>query len=137
MKYLIPTFVLLVLTMAFGFLMTRREEVQSTVLRVPGQLFQKNDDGTIGNLYNIQLVNKTFEEKKIHLELKTEFDGAVLELIGETDLLLDPQESTEGVFFVKIPAEELGKMKSKIQIEIYEGDKLISKETTSFISPSK
>ncbi len=128
--------VLVVLTGIFGFLMTQRSEIQATVLRVPGQLYQQNPDGTISNLYNVQLVNKTFDEKEIQLSLNSEYSEAKIELVGETDLMLKPQETSEGVFFIKIPAEELKGMKSKISVEIYVENELITREETTFISPT-
>ncbi len=136
-RVLAYSLVLMVLTVVFGFLMTQRSEIQATVLRVPGQLFQKNDDGTIGNLYNIQLVNKTFEEKGVELRLISDFESGEITLIGEDNLVLPPQGTTEGVFFVRIPAEELSRMKTEIEIEVVSEGQIITAEKTTFISPSK
>jgi cytochrome c oxidase accessory protein FixG len=136
-RILAYTLVLVFLSGIFGFLMTQREDVESLVLRVPGQLYQKNDDGTISNLYNIQLVNKTFDSKNIELKLKTRFPGAKMEMVGGENMKLPPQESLGGVFFVKIPFDELKTMKSNIIIEVYSNGEMISHESSTFISPFK
>src|SRR5204862_497809 len=43
----------------FLFLLFSRSDVQTTLLRAPGALFQQTADGKIENIYTLKLVNKT------------------------------------------------------------------------------
>jgi cytochrome c oxidase accessory protein FixG len=54
-------FVLLVLVGILSFTIATRSMLKTTVLKVPGTLYQKTTDGFVTNLYNIEFVNKTFE----------------------------------------------------------------------------
>ncbi len=114
-----------------AFIMTR-SDVGITILKVPGQLYQKTDDGQISNLYNIQFVNKTFEEQNITLEIKGDMSASI-EQVGNSDIIIPPNEIYKGVFFIKIPKENISSVKSVLKIEVYSNGKLISTEKTKFL----
>lgn len=59
---------LIVLTGAFTALIVSRSIFDSTVMRVPGQLYQENADGTVSNLYKIKLVSKSAKTLPYHLK---------------------------------------------------------------------
>src|SRR5690606_10481120 len=61
--------VLGVLVPALLALVITRSDVESTVLRTPGLLFQKREDGRISNLYTYKLVNKTNRDMPVHFRL--------------------------------------------------------------------
>jgi polyferredoxin len=56
------TVVLVALVALFLFLLFTRSDVQTTLLRAPGALFQQMPNGRISNLYVVKLVNKTHRE---------------------------------------------------------------------------
>ncbi len=122
----------LALSFTLGFL---RSDIQSTVLRSPGTLYYNNDDGTISNLYKVQLVNKTFEE--MNLDISTDFKDARIEVVGsQKDIILPPSEETEVMFFVYIPKEEVKKLSTKVNIFIKSEDgKVLDKDKTTFLGP--
>ena len=64
------TVVLLALGGALGFLIFTRSDVQTTLLRRPGALFQQMPDGHFSNLYTVRVVNKTSREIPIELKLE-------------------------------------------------------------------
>ncbi len=114
-----------------AFILTR-SDVGITVLKVPGQLYQKTDDGQISNLYNIQFVNKTFEQQTITLEIRGDM-SATIEQVGSTEIVIPPNEIYKGVFFIKIPKQNITSVKSVLKIEVYSNGKLISTEKTKFL----
>ncbi|MDX5347547.1 MAG: cytochrome c oxidase accessory protein CcoG, partial [Hymenobacteraceae bacterium] len=59
------TAVLVVLVGALATLLLTRSNVEATVMRAQGQLYQLTDNGHVRNLYNISLINKTNEAKPI------------------------------------------------------------------------
>lgn len=113
-------------------LFARRAEVDTTVMRVPGTLFQKQPDGRISNLYNIQLVNKTFDLKT--LRLSTPLKGAEIRIVGES-LTLSPAAKAEAVVFIILPKDQLHSAKTRIPIEVYCGAEKVAETGTTFFSP--
>lgn len=116
-----------------GFLLNR-SEVEATILRVPGQLYQKTDDGRIFNLYNFKLINKTQREMELTLKLMSH-EGQV-ELVGFKDgLKLEKSSRAEGTLFLYMELSELDGDNTKVRFGIYEGDKLVEKFSTNFNGP--
>ncbi|HEY3430015.1 MAG TPA: cytochrome c oxidase accessory protein CcoG, partial [Cyclobacteriaceae bacterium] len=70
------SFVLLALLSLLGFTLLTRSDIETNVFKVPGTLYQKTDDEFITNLYNIEFVNKTFNN--ISLQLKVESPAAAV-----------------------------------------------------------
>jgi cytochrome c oxidase accessory protein FixG len=128
------TFVLIALISFLGFSLATRSDIEVTVLKVPGQLYQKTEDGQISNLYNIQFVNKTFVE--IKLEVKVEnMPSAQLSKVGEGDIIVHPNALSEGIFFIKIPKDKLVESKTNLKIGIYSNGELVEETTTNFLAP--
>lgn len=111
-----------------------RTDIETTILKVPGQLYQKTDHGTITNLYNIQFVNKTFEE--MHIELKVlDMPEAVISKVGEGDQLLEANSLSEGVYFIEIPKELVTETKMKLDVGVFVGGELKETTSTKFLGP--
>jgi len=127
--------VLAVLLVVMTGLLVSRANVAATVLRTPGQLFQKTDRGTITNLYNISVINKTNQPYPIELRMLEPAHGTI-SLVGTDGLTLPAQGITEGVFFAELPASELHTTNSKIRIGVFSGGKLITEEKTKFLAPA-
>ncbi|QCR22206.1 cytochrome c oxidase accessory protein CcoG [Pontibacter sp. SGAir0037] len=126
--------ILVLLVAALSTLLLTRDDAEATILRTPGQLYQKTEAGTIKNLYNISVINKTNAEMPLTLKLLSQ-EGAI-KVIGN-DLILPAQGIAEGVFFTEIPKSQLHGMNSKIEIGVYHGNELITKQETKFLAPAK
>jgi cytochrome c oxidase accessory protein FixG len=102
--------VLVILLSVLTFLLVSRQDVQVTVLRIPGSLSQELDSVTIGNLYNIEMINKTFEEMNIELSLAS--DDGKIKIIGQEDnvLKLKEGEVTKSTFFIAMPKAKINKV---------------------------
>jgi cytochrome c oxidase accessory protein FixG len=124
--------VLLALMGVFGYLMAVRTEVEATILRTPGLMFQKNDDGTISNLYNIEIVNKTYQSKAF--SLKINLPEATIKLIGKP-LTTSVGEMAKSSFFINIPERVIKENNTKIEIEILSNNRVVDKVKTSFMGP--
>ncbi|MET4075916.1 cytochrome c oxidase accessory protein CcoG [Hymenobacter sp. UYCo722] len=123
-------FLLVVLT---GLLVSRAN-VAATVLRTPGQLFQKTTHGTITNLYNISVINKTNQPYPITLRLLEPARGTI-SLISTNQLALPAQGIAEGVFFAELPRTALHHTNQKIRIGLFSRGKLIAETSTKFLGP--
>ncbi len=126
--------VLLVLLIGLFSALILRSDVETTVLRTSGMLFQEQSDGRISNLYNFKIVNKTFEEK--HLTFKLEDFEGDFKFIGDSDLIIKGQGLREGEFFLIIEKKNIKKRSSKIKIGVYENGKKIETVKTKFLGKS-
>lgn len=127
------TAVLAILMTALTTLLLTRDEAEATILRTPGQLYQKTEQGHIKNLYNISVINKTNHDMPLTLKLLDK--SGTIKVIGN-ELVLPAQGIAEGVFFTEIANEDLTGMNSEIEIGVYYGDELITTTETKFLGPA-
>ncbi|MEH0158512.1 cytochrome c oxidase accessory protein CcoG [Limibacter armeniacum] len=129
------TVVLALLVGAFGYLLTSRDSTETTILRVPGMIYQKAENGDIRNIYSLQVINKTNENMPITVKLVAP-EGKIT-FAGGDELELKAQDILDGIFFVDIPAERLEGMKTEVQFEIYSGEEKLEHVETNFLGPAK
>lgn len=123
----------LVLLMGFmSFLLISRSDVSATILRTPGMLYHKTDDGRISNLYNYKLINKTNRDMELEMRLLTE--GGELKMVG-SNLAIERQGLAEGAVFVIFSRDQIENKKKKIEIGIYSEGELIETTSTTFVGP--
>jgi len=126
--------VLTALVAVLGFTLFTRSDIETTVLKVPGTLYQKTEDGFITNLYNIEFVNKTFDP--IDLELRIESPAnAELSKVGEQTLTVPAQGLLKSVYFIKMPAPAITEPKTAVVIGVYRNNELVEQFKTKFIGP--
>lgn len=126
--------VLFILFTTLATLLSTRSNIETTVLRTPGLLYQKPDSLHISNLFNIQLVNKTFDDMPVEVRL-VEPKGAI-KWIGNRIDKIEKDYVSQGVFFIVIPRSEITKTKTLVKIEVYSNGKLIDDTETSFLGPN-
>ncbi len=123
--------VLILLLEGLGFLLATRNDVDVTVMRARGQLFQEVGTDSLSNLYMMNMLNKT--TKPIHVEMKVENFPGRINLIGH-ELLNTPAEgSAEATFFIVLPKSAIQKRDSKVVIGIYQEGKKIRTIKTGFL----
>ena len=128
------SFVLLALITLLSFMIATRSDVETTVLKVPGTLYQKAEDGAITNLYTFEFVNKTFED--ITLESRVESpSGAILYRVGEQAVTVPAGELLKSVYFIKIPRADIVSAKTVVAIGIFRDGKKIETVKAKFIGP--
>jgi cytochrome c oxidase accessory protein FixG len=126
--------VLLALVAFVSAAMLTRSDVETTVLKVPGTTFQRSDDGMISNLYNVEFVNKSFDD--ISLELKVESpSNAVLEKVGEKSIKIPGEGLLKSVFFLKIDPSKITQPKTEVVFGVYRDGRQIETIKSKFISP--
>ncbi len=127
--------VLTALIVVEAALIMGRSEVETTLMRVPGQLYQKTEKGTITNLYNAQLVNKTQEE--LELSLKLDDKNGVIRVVGDSQTVkVGPASKEEVVFFIEFPQEYIHQRKTNLDIHVMNGDKEMETIDTNFLGPN-
>lgn len=125
--------ILVVLTSLLGVLLATRKDIDSTVMRTPGMLFQKRGEDSISNLYNIKIVNKSNADVPVDVRLRNG-EGKV-EIIGGNDIIVPNEGQGAGSFFIVLPREAITKRKLELELELYNGDKKIEDVKTNFLGP--
>lgn len=126
--------VLLVLFTELTSMLILREDVETSILRTPGLLFQKVENNKISNLYNIKIVNKTFH--KMNVELKLVEPHGEIKWIGTGIISVGEDSLAEGEFFLIVPKEEIKKTKTLVNIQVFSGNKIVDNVNTSFLGPN-
>lgn len=129
------TGVLIALISLQVFLFATRSEVETVILRTPGQLFQKIEGG-YNNLYNFEVINKTAQDIT-EIEFKIKNPGGKIKFVGDAGTVAPKQGLLKGVFFVEMPTESLESRKTKIEIEVWSNGKKVDEATTNFLGPIK
>jgi len=124
--------ILFLLTSVLTVLLVKRTDIETTILRASGTLYQERNDGTVSNLYNAELVNKT--SHTINFQLKPVKSGAKIQFINRADSL-KKGESIKLTFFVIQQKRSIKEYKSNIKLEVTSGEKLLDKIETTFIAP--
>ncbi|MBI1766981.1 MAG: cytochrome c oxidase accessory protein CcoG [Bacteroidetes bacterium] len=127
------SFVLVLLIAILSFSLATRSDVKVTILKVPGTLYQRDGD-FVTNLYNIEFINKTFEEKKLELKVD-EPRAAVLTNVDGKDIVIPAEGLLKRVYFIKIPEKEIDNARIAIRLSVYENGELVEKAKAKFIGP--
>lgn len=125
------TVLCLVVLAVLSALLFTRKDIDVTVIRTPGQLYQDRGKDSISNLYNIKVANKTTNEIPLIIKLENE-EGSV-EIVGKPYVTIAKEGQGSGTFFVILPKKNIKTTKNKIVLGLYEGKKKIMDVETSFL----
>lgn len=125
--------VLLALIGSLVYLLYSREPIEATITRVPGTMYQEQEDGRISNLYNVQLINKTFEDA--HIELKLVDEKGEIKIVGEEDLTLLGQARKESTFFIILDREDIKTNSTRLNIAVQADGEVLDEIETRFMGP--
>ncbi len=123
------TGVLAVLLMVLGFLLISRPTLDVTVLRAPGQLFQREAGGQIANLYSVEVINKTYRALPIRFRLSNA--NARLRFVQPLTQIR-PGELTKTMFFILLPETALHQTNTPLTLDILSGNEVVDQVQTSF-----
>lgn len=124
--------VLLLIVSSLVALLATRDDVDVTILRTQGMVYQNMPGGYIANLYSARMFNKTHNDIRINLSIPPQ-DGSI-EIIGAPPVVAKENYAVV-VFLIKKKASLIQKRNSTVLIEVQlEGKKSITKKT-SFIGP--
>ncbi|MDG1804598.1 cytochrome c oxidase accessory protein CcoG [Flavicella sp.] len=128
------TVVLSILIAVLITMLFMRNDVEATILRLPGELYKTKENNIISNVYTYKLINKTSQKiEDIHFELISH-EGTI-KLIGAEDFDIEKQEFYGGSLFIEIARKELSDSKENLKIGVFSDGKLIETTTTNFMGP--
>jgi cytochrome c oxidase accessory protein FixG len=112
-----------------------RNDVEATILRLPGQLYEHKENNIISNVFTYKLVNKTSDDIE-DVSFKLMSHKGALKLVATSDHFVVPrQDISKGTLFIEINNSALSGDRNKIKIGVYSGDKLIETTTANFLGP--
>ena len=117
-----------------SILLMSRKDIDATIMRTPGMLYQERGADSLSNLYNIKLVNKTVNAQ--HLYIKLDDGNGKVELIGKPYIAVEKEGQGSGSFFVVLPRTKVHNRKTEIKMDLYSNDKLVASMKTNFLGPA-
>jgi cytochrome c oxidase accessory protein FixG len=127
------TAILTILVGVLTGLLFLRTEVEATILRLPGQLFQHKGEN-ISNIYTFKIINKTNHDIN-DLHFKLVGIKGTLKVVGVQELKVLKHEMSSGTMFIEINKALLESDRTKLEIDLYEGNKKIETTHTNFLGP--
>jgi cytochrome c oxidase accessory protein FixG len=125
--------VLSVLIGLFVFLVLTRSNVEATLLRAPGAMFQQLPDGNLVNLYTLQLVNKT--SQAVPVQLKLENVPGTLSIMGNPNPVVPGEQLVETSILIELAPDLLRAGPKKFDVGVYSQGRRLQMIRTTFIGP--
>lgn len=125
--------VMVVLFGVLTYFVYQRSDIDLTVLRSAGLLYQEQPGGYISNIYNADIINKTNQAQAINLVAN---DPSVKIKYIQAPGTLAKEESTKITFFLLIPASHIRNVKTEVKLNVVQGSKILGSASTTFIGPT-
>lgn len=126
--------VLTLLVSVVAFMLFTRKDIEATILKVPGQLYQEQPDGRISNLYNIQFINKTTRDVEVEMHVK-DYDDATIRRVGEDVLIIGAGSRVDGVFFIEMARKDIISMKTVLEVLLETDGEIVDEISINFVAP--
>ena len=124
--------VILALTGLLCYFIFSRTDLDMTVMRGAGMLYQEQPGGYISNVYNAEIINKTNVGQTISI---TPDDPTVKIKYIQAPTKIAKGSMVKAMFFVMIPATQINSVKTDVKLKLIANDHIIQTVTTSFVGP--
>jgi len=126
--------VLLLLLGLLTSLVVTRKDFYISISRSGGSsLYHMMDDDKIGNLYSLEIQNKT--NKEFPLEFQIIEGNGNLKIIS-TSRILNKQDTYKSSFLITMDEADVERLKTNFEVGVFTNGKLIDKTDVTFIGPS-
>src|SRR5690554_2042159 len=125
--------VLVVLATTFVTLLVNRSELDTSIFRQRGTLYQELPGGLYSNIYEIKIINKTSEPKNYELRLLSP-KGELVSLGNISNV--PAQELIEGRFLIKLDKADLQGLQTDLELGVFTDGKQIETKKTGFLGPA-
>jgi cytochrome c oxidase accessory protein FixG len=131
-RHVIYAVVLTFLIGIFGYMIFSRSEIGGSLLRATGSSYQLRPDGTVSNLYTLELLNKSGRE--IDFEIAPADSKMQIQLVNKITRL-GRDGSAKLSFFLIGDRKDIETYKTKIKVNILSEGKIVETMKTTFIAP--
>lgn len=124
--------VLIILIGVFCGLLLNRSMVDGTLLRASGTSYIFREDGTVTNLYNVELTNKS--SKEIPFIISSTDKRFKIQVLSDKKTL-SGGETVRFSLFLIMPKKEVNAYKTSVQVCVNSNGKVVKKMKTNFVAP--
>ena len=132
-RILLYSVVLLGLLTLTAFLFSKRTDIETSILRMPGSMYQEYDERHYSNIYVLQVVNKTRETMPVEIEL-IEPEGEV-KMMGDA-LSIGKGEVSKANFLLVLDKADVKTSLTKVKFRILANGKEVDVISSSFVGPN-
>ncbi len=125
--------VLTIMVTIFIFLMSMRSSLETTILRERGTVYQELPGNVYSNIYEMKVINKTFDPIKYEIKL-VEPQGEIVSLGIVQEV--EGQSLAEGRFMVKLNGDELTGFRTELTFAVLSNGEEIERVKTGFLGPA-
>lgn len=127
--------VLTILTGVLIGMLFLRSDVQTTILRLPGQLYQHEGNEVISNIYTYKIINKTTKDfENVSMKVVEPIKADIV-LVSKDIIYVPKQGMAQGTLFIKTKEFLLKDEKTNMVIEVYSNGEKIETTKTTFSGP--
>lgn len=126
------TAVISVLLGVMSYFIFTRSDMDITVMRSAGMLYQEQPGGYISNVYNAEIINKANDTRSIKLVAD---DPAIKIKYIQSPGVVGKGSSVKTVFFVMIPAAAIHDLKTNVRLRLVSGNRTVKTVSTAFVGP--
>jgi cytochrome c oxidase accessory protein FixG len=124
--------VITVLVCVLSYFIFSRSDMDITVMRSAGMLYQEQPGGYISNIYNAEIINKTNKGRSITLNPQ---DPAIKIKYIQAPGAISKGGSVKTVFFIIVPSSRIHTAKTDIKLQLISDHKIIQTVSTTFVGP--
>jgi cytochrome c oxidase accessory protein FixG len=124
--------IIVVLITVLSYFIFSRGDMDITVMRSAGMLYQEQKGGFISNIYNAEIINKSNLDKNITLQTA---DPAIGIKYIQAPGKVAAGGSVKTVFFLMVPSRQIHAPKTDIKINLVVNKKVIKTVSTTFVGP--
>lgn len=125
--------VLVLLLGIVGYSFINRGDIETTIIRAQGSMFQEYGPDAYSNLYNMQMVNKTNEPASIELKLLSP-EGDI-RILGD-ELNVEVGKVAKRNLLIILSKDVLKQSNTHLSIGVYENGELIEEISSTFVGPN-
>ncbi|EHQ27702.1 cytochrome c oxidase accessory protein CcoG [Mucilaginibacter paludis] len=126
------TAVITVLLGVLSYFVLSRSDMDITVMRSAGMLYQQQPGGYISNIYNAEIINKTDKSRTIAIRAD---DPSIQIKYIQAPGTIASGGAVKAVFFILVPESKIHAAKTDIHLQLISGQRVIQTVNTAFIGP--
>jgi hypothetical protein len=124
--------IIVLMVVVLSYFLIQRKDVDITLLRAGGMLYQEQPGGYVSNLYTAELINKTAYPIKI--DIVPDHKEAKINWIQPVNKI-EKESTVKVTFFVLLPAKSIKQSKTNITLLVKQNGKVINQMKTNFLGP--
>ena len=125
--------IIIVLMSVLCYFIFSRADMDITVMRSAGMLYQEQKGGLISNIYNAEIINKSNTSRDIVIRPD---DLSVKVKYIQPPGRISAGGSVKTVFFLMVPASQIHTPKTDLKISLLLNNKIIQTVSTTFVGPA-